>query len=82
MKNKSFMNLIVLLSIATIWLKNLKIFNKNLISKLFVRHFSGNKRQNEEKKNSIDFLIKLNKVDFFPLFQGLSPKKCRTKSVE
>ena len=41
-----------------------KIANKKLISKLFVRHSSGDKRRNERKKNLIDFVIKLNEDDW------------------
>ena len=44
--------------------QNLKIANKKLISKLFVQHLSGDKRQNKEKRNSIDCQIKLNKDDW------------------
>ena len=33
--------------------------NKKLISKLFVRHSSGDNHRNKGKENSIDFLIKL-----------------------
>ena len=44
--------------------QNLKVANKKLISKLFVRHSSGDIRRNEVKKNSIDFVIKLNKNDW------------------
>ena len=43
--------------------QNLKIAKKKLISKLFVRHSSGDKRRNEGK-NSIDFLVKLNEDDW------------------
>ena len=39
------------------------VAKKKLISKLFVRHSSGDKRWNEGKKNFIDFVIKLNKDD-------------------
>ena len=42
----------------------MKIANKKLISKLFVRHSSGDKRRNDGKKNSIDFVIKLNEDDY------------------
>ena len=42
----------------------LKIANKKLISKLFVRHSSGDKRWNKGNKNSIDFVIKLNENDW------------------
>ena len=44
--------------------QNLKIADKKLISKLFVRHSSGDKRRNEGKKSSIDFFIKLNEDDW------------------
>ena len=43
--------------------KNLLIANKKLISKLFIGHSSGDKRRNEGKKNSINFVIKLNDDD-------------------
>ena len=39
------------------------VAKKKLISKLFVRHSSGDKRWNEGKKNFINFVIKLNKDD-------------------
>ena len=35
------------------------IANKKLISKLFVRCLSEDKRRNEGKKNSIDFLVQI-----------------------
>ena len=37
--------------------------NKKFISKLFVRHSLEDKCWNEGKKNSIDFVIKLNEYD-------------------
>ena len=39
-------------------------YNKKLISKFFVRYSSGDKRRNEGKKNSINFVIKLHKDDW------------------
>ena len=47
-----------------------KIANKKLISKLFVRHSSGDKRRNEGMKISIDFVIKLNE-EFLNTCQNL-----------
>ena len=44
--------------------ENLKIANKKLISKLFVQNSSGDERRNEEKKNLIEFAIKLDKDDW------------------
>ena len=44
--------------------ENLKIANKKLISKLLVRNSSGDERRNEEKKNLIEFAIKLDKDDW------------------
>ena len=35
------------------------IANKKIISKLFVRYLSEDKRRNEGKKNSIDFLVQI-----------------------
>ena len=40
-----------------------KAANKKLISKLFVRHSSGDKPWNKGKKNLIDFVIKWNEDD-------------------
>ena len=40
------------------------IANKKLISKLFVRCLSGDKRRNEGKKILVGFVIKLNKDDW------------------
>ena len=41
-----------------------KFTNKKLISKLFVRHSSGDKHWNKGKKKLFDFVIKLNEDDW------------------
>ena len=42
----------------------IKLANTKLISNLFVQLSTGDKQWNEGKKNSIDFVIKLNKDDW------------------
>ena len=60
----------------------MKIANKKLISKLFVRHSSGDKRRNDGKKNSIDFVIKLNENDYMFERNVTTRDQCKSSSCK
>ena len=70
-KNLGFNGLIV---------QNLKIVNKKIISKLFVRHSSGDERRNKGKKILIYFVIKLNEDDW--MFQKHITTRDQRKSFK